>query len=124
VRISYENFCNLLINALLPHWLKCYKSYPLGIENLESVRLMKGKNGIHLDNQEHVILEHCVSPKDNKVLATELNILFFIESDYLECAEAHCANFEDGSHGNDFKADADVDVGLDMVRFFINNIKY
>jgi hypothetical protein len=68
VRISYENFHNLLIDAFLPHWLKKYKDYPLGIVNMESVRLMKGKNGIHLDNKEHAILEHCVSPKDHKIL--------------------------------------------------------
>lgn len=89
---------------------------------------MKGRNGIHLDNKEHAILEHCVGSNGNKLsnksLATELNIIFFIESDHLECAKAHHARLEDGSQGNDFKTNANVDVRLDTVCFFMNNIKH
>ena len=76
---------------------------------------MKGKNGIHLDNKEHAVLEHCVSATGNKLLATELNIVFFIESDHLESAEAHRKTMKGCSKTNDFKAEVD----LDTVRFLI-----
>jgi hypothetical protein len=43
----------------------------------------------------------------------------------LEYAEAHLENYKDGSQSNDFKADANVDVGAagDVVCFFIREIK-
>ena len=115
VRINYENFRNLLLDAFLLHWLKLYQEYPLGIKDIESVWLMKGKNRIHLDNKEHTILKHCVSPNGNKLLATELKIVFFIESDHLESVEAHCKTMKRGSKTNDFNADVDSD----MVRFLM-----
>ncbi|KAI9447150.1 hypothetical protein BJY52DRAFT_1228425 [Lactarius psammicola] len=89
IRINYDNLCQILLSTFLPHWLKLYANYPLTIANVESVWLMKGKNGIHLDNKEHAILEHCVGPNGNKLKANELNTLFFIDSDHLGCAEAH-----------------------------------
>ncbi len=80
---------------------------------------MKGKNGIHLDNKEHAILEHCVGPNGDKLIATELNIVFFIDPDHLECAEAHRDKMKKGhSQSDDFDVDASVNVGLDMVCFF------
>lgn len=50
---------------------------------------MKGKSGIHLDNKEHVILEHCLSPDRKKLAAAELNILLVIDVDHVEAAKAH-----------------------------------
>jgi hypothetical protein len=119
---NYENFCNLLLNAFLLHWLKLYQDYPLGIANVELVWPMKGKNGIHLDNKEHAILEHCVNlkvskqgPNSSKPDTMELNIVLFIDSDHLEGAEAHQKRMKGGSLNNDFEADTNVDVGLDTV---------
>lgn len=120
MRISHENFCNLLLNAFRPHWLKEYQGYPLGIANLESVRLNRGKNGIHLDDKEHVILEHCVDLKRNKLLAKELGVVIFIDSDHLECAEAHLEArrkmLETCSPSNDL-SDSKADPGVAGVRF-------
>ena len=71
-------------------WLKQYLNYPLDIENIVSVRLSKGKNGIHLDNKEHAILEHCFNP-DGKLAKTTLIIMLLLDAEYLKKATAHRA---------------------------------
>jgi hypothetical protein len=80
----------LLLNAFLAHWLKKYANYPLGTEHIKSVRLMKGKNGIHLDNKDQALFEHCFS-SGNKLVA-ELCILLVLDVDHIEEAQAHCAH--------------------------------
>jgi hypothetical protein len=52
-----------------------------------SVRLIKGSGGIHLDNREHAILEHCF--KDNDLTTTTLNIMLLLDVDHYEEAQAH-----------------------------------
>jgi hypothetical protein len=73
----------------LTHWLKKCANYPLGVEHVKSVRLMKGKNGIHLDNKEHAILEHCLSLDRKKLSGPELSLMLVLDPDYIEEAEAH-----------------------------------
>jgi len=50
---------------------------------------MKGKNGIHLDNKEHAILEHCLSLNRTKLAATELNLMLLLDVDHVENAQVH-----------------------------------
>jgi hypothetical protein len=48
---------------------------------------MRGKNGIHLDDKEHAILEHCLNPDITK----ELNLMLLLDVEYVEEAHAHRA---------------------------------
>ena len=89
VRIDQGNLQRILLNAFLTPWLKKYANYPLGTDQVESVRLMKGKSGIYLDNKEHAILEHCLSPDRKKLAVTELSILLVLDIDHVEAAQAH-----------------------------------
>ena len=63
--------------------------YPLDPEHIESVRLLKGNNGIHLDNRDHAILEHCLSPDKSRLLKPPLNILVLLDAGHLRRAKAH-----------------------------------
>ncbi|KAH8979167.1 hypothetical protein EDB92DRAFT_1981233 [Lactarius akahatsu] len=79
----------LLFNVFLPHWLKKYMDYPLSIDNIESVRLMRGRSGVHLDNREHAILEYCLTSNGTKRAVTELNLMLVLDRDHVEAAKAH-----------------------------------
>jgi hypothetical protein len=50
---------------------------------------MKGKSGIHLDNQEHAILEHCLSSDGKKLAAPELNLMLMLNPDHIKEAQVH-----------------------------------
>ncbi|SRR6266702_4866916 len=50
---------------------------------------MKGKNGIHLDNKEHAILEHCLSLNRTKLAATKLNLILLLDVDHVENTQVH-----------------------------------
>ncbi|KAF8259280.1 hypothetical protein EI94DRAFT_1707232 [Lactarius quietus] len=89
IQINHKNLKILLLNAFLPPWLKKHMNYPLGMENVESVRLMKGRNSIHLDNEDQAIFEHCFS-NVNK-LVTELCVLLVLDEKYVNEARAHIA---------------------------------
>jgi hypothetical protein len=89
IRIDYENLQRLLLNAFLSSWLKQYMDYSLNVEHIVSVRLMKGKNGIHLDNRDHAILEHCLSPDGTKLSTTMLDIMLLIDAEHLKKARVH-----------------------------------
>ncbi|KAH8991703.1 hypothetical protein EDB92DRAFT_1945769 [Lactarius akahatsu] len=89
IRISQVNLQQLLLNVFLPHWLKKYKNYPLSIDNIKSVRRMKGKSGVHLDNKEHAILEYCLTKDGKKLALTELNLMLVLDGDHIEAAQAH-----------------------------------
>lgn len=89
IRIGYENLKCLLLNAFLEDWLKRFMDYPLDAEHIVSVRLMKGNSGIHLDNRDHAILEHCLSPDGTKLLKPPLNILVLLDAEHLRKAKAH-----------------------------------
>ena len=92
IRIDYENLTYLLLNMFLENWLKRFMDYPLCAENIVSVRLMKGNNGIHLDNKENAILEHCLNPDRTKLLKPPLNILVLLDAEHLKKAKAHWDN--------------------------------
>lgn len=53
---------------------------------------MKGKNGIHLDNKEHTILEHCLTTDKKKFTMPELSLMLLIDPDHVEEAHAHRAS--------------------------------
>lgn len=110
VRIDHGNLQQNLINAFLSHWLKKFASFPLGTEHVVSVRLMKGKSGIHLDNKEHAILEHCLSPNRKKLAGTELSILLVLDIDHVEAVQAH-------THQANTQGKADLDLEY-SVRFY------
>jgi hypothetical protein len=66
-------------------------NYPLHVEHIKSVRLIMGRNGIHLDNKEHAILEYCHLAKGGKI-ASILNIMLLLDVDHYEKAKAHRQN--------------------------------
>ena len=110
VQIDHGNLQQNLINAFLSHWLKKFASFPLGTEHVVSVRLMKGKSGIHLDNKEHAILEHCLSPNRKKLAGAELSILLVLDIDHVEAVQAH-------AHQANTRGKADLDSEY-SVRFY------
>jgi len=76
---------------------------------------MKGKNGIHLDNKEHAILEHCLSPDRTKLAATELNLMLLLDVDHVKNAQVHRKSAH--THQNTSHA------GLEsVVRFFFTAV--
>ena len=81
-----------MLNAFMNRWLKKFANYPLGTEHIESLRLLKGKNGIHLDNMEHAILEYCLSTDKKKFTAPDLNLMLLLDPDYVDKAQAHRAS--------------------------------
>ncbi|SRR6266571_3912325 len=89
IRIDHENLQRLLLNAFLSDWLKRFMNYPLDVRHIVSVRLIKGRSGIYLDNKDHAILEHCLSPDGSKLTATMLDIMLLLDVDHYEKAQAH-----------------------------------
>jgi hypothetical protein len=63
--------------------------YSLNLEHIVSVWLMKGKNGIHLDNRDHTILKHCLSPKGTKLSMMMLDIMLLIDAKHQKKAKVH-----------------------------------
>jgi hypothetical protein len=89
IQINYNNLQHLLLNTFLEEWLKQFMGYSLNVKHIVSVQLLKGKNRIHLENQVHAILEHCLSPDKTKLSATTLNMLVVIDAEHLRKAKAH-----------------------------------
>lgn len=89
IRIDHDNLQRLLFNAFLSDWLKRFTDFPLYVENIESVRLIKGRSGIFLDNKEHVILEHCINSDGSKLIATSLDIMLLLDVEHFKAAKAH-----------------------------------
>ena len=89
LRISYNNLHSLLLNAFLPDWLTSFMNYPLGIQNVASVWLRRGKSGIHLDNKEHAILSHCLAFDKTKLATAQLGLNLVIDIDHWREAKAH-----------------------------------
>ena len=89
LRISYNNLRSLLLNAFLPDWLTSFMNYPLGIQNVASVRLRRGKSGVHLDNKEHAILSHCLAFDKTKLATAQLGLNLIIDIDHWREAKAH-----------------------------------
>ncbi|KAH9007878.1 hypothetical protein EDB83DRAFT_2681679 [Lactarius deliciosus] len=97
IRIDQKNLQHLILNALLSGWLKLFLDYPLESEHVESVRLVKGRSGVHLDNKEHAILEHCLNSdgpragtkSKSKSLPTSLSVMLVIDVNHYKKAKAH-----------------------------------
>lgn len=69
-----------------------FANYSLGTEHIESVRLMRGKSGVHLDNKEQAIFEYCFSRDGKKVPLSEVTLLLLLDADHVEEAQTHRAS--------------------------------
>ena len=69
------------------------QNYPLTLEHV-SVHLQKGRGCIYLDNKEHTILEHCVSPDESKLIADSLHIMLLVDVDHFKEEKAHWEQYE------------------------------
>ncbi|KAN0130304.1 hypothetical protein V8E53_011927, partial [Lactarius tabidus] len=91
IRIDYDNLQRLLFNTFLSGWLKRFMNYPLNLDHVALVQLIKGRvhGGIYLDNKDHAILEHCLGPDGNKLTVKALDVMLLIDPDHYEEAKAH-----------------------------------